>query len=165
MDELKKPKLLSTAEFIGQYLKKLMPLELGIYIGKDWQTTTPLNMEWKFIEKLYDYSNGKDLGEANYSSSNSIQAYIYYQYLIFIEQNYFLLNKISAKDKHSKTSTTKGDMIENQDGENKDDGETQGGNDEEEVEIINEGLFDSAYDLEAMIKESSYYNSVWNNNW
>ena len=61
-----RPKLLSCSDFIQSYLKKLMPLELGIYIGKSWKNEIPLKMKWKYIKTLYDYINGPDIQNANY---------------------------------------------------------------------------------------------------
>ncbi len=46
MNELKnkKPMLLIVSKFIELYLKRLMPLELGIYISKDWEKDIPLEI-------------------------------------------------------------------------------------------------------------------------
>eukprot|EP01083_Nonionella_stella_P149449 474761_1 len=155
LDELKTKKtdLLSVSEFIQTYLKKLMPLELGIYIGKNWLDEIPIQMRWKFIKTLYGYANGSDLNSTNGSTSNSIRGYIYFQFMMFIEQNYYLLNKEKAK-KGESTADTKQDDDD----------------DEDEEVAPREGLFDGAYDLEAIIRyllipKSTSYNAVFRDDW
>ena len=48
----------------------------------------PLQMKWYFVRKLYIYANHSDLRESEHSSAN-----IYYQYLVFRERDYYLLNE------------------------------------------------------------------------
>eukprot|EP01083_Nonionella_stella_P149448 474759_1 len=155
LDRLKtsKSNLLSVSEFIQTYLQKLMPLELGIYIGKNWLDEIPIQMRWKFIKTLYGYANGSDLNSTNGSTSNSIRGYIYFQFMMFIEQNYYLLNKEKAK-KGESTADTKQDDDD----------------DEDEEVAPREGLFDGAYDLEAIIRyllipKSTSYNAVFRDDW
>eukprot|EP01084_Bolivina_argentea_P204949 350097_1 len=128
--------LLNVDSFIKIYLQKLMPLELGVYIGKNWNDI-PIQMRWKYIKKLYDFVNHSDFSEIN-NNFTSLCAFIYYQYMIFIEQNYHLLNINQSVD------------------------------DDEKKE--NEGLFDCAYDLDAIIKyihipKATIYNSQFRDKW
>eukprot|EP01084_Bolivina_argentea_P277908 474625_1 len=120
-----------------------MSSELCEYIGKNWNEI-PIQLRWIYIKSLYDFTNGNDIN-LNYNASINIRGYIYYQYMIFMEQNYFVLNKVNNMD-----------MIE--------------GTDDKKYNQINEGLFDRPYDLETIMKyilipKYTYYNTSFCSKW
>lgn len=75
-------------QVLNQYINKLIPVQLSLYHQQSWidHDIIPIELKWEYIQRLYQNTRHfKD------DDMIGIHRDILFQYIMFIEQNYFIL--------------------------------------------------------------------------
>eukprot|EP01084_Bolivina_argentea_P264463 447987_1 len=90
------PAIIKNKEFINQYCRKLVPLQLQTYHNKDWNLI-PLCLRYEYIQKLYEFVNRISVQNIEQNAYLlNVKLYVYELWIAFTERNNYFMDEISS---------------------------------------------------------------------